>query len=128
MVALFLSACAPLPETKLKDRGRLGTVYKGMTRAEFLRVMGTEVMYVYRPDGHIRQIVPNPYLTETLAKGDLSYEVLTYFVNPRPKEGPVTRDELLPYVFYEGKFVGSGWEFLEQLRRPAETVPSAPAS
>ena len=126
--AFFLSACAPLPETRLKDPDRLGTVYRGMTRAEFLRVMGTEVMYVYRPDGHIRQIVPNPFLTETLSKGEFSYEIITYFVNPRPKEGPVTRDELIPTVFFDGKRVGSGWEFLEELRRPApEPAQSEPA-
>lgn len=119
--ALCLAACSPLPETRLRDSNRLRTVYRGMTKAEFLRVMGTELMFVYRPDGHIRQVIQNPYKTEAFAKGDVEYEIVTYFVNPRPKDGPVTPDELFPYVFFDGKVIGSGQEFVDELRRAAET-------
>lgn len=106
-----LAACTTPPETRLRDSDRLKAVKTGMKKKYVLLNMGTELLTARDTKGGIRAIIPNPYSTEKFESGGKSYEVLYYFVNPKPKDGAVTDDELEPLVFESGRLSGRGWEY-----------------
>ena len=112
---LVLGACTTPPEARLRDQGRLRAVKTGMKKKYVLLNMGTELLTARDTKGDIRAIIPNPYSTEKFESGDKSYEVLYYFVNPNPKDGAVTDDELEPLVFENDRISGRGWEYYRSI-------------
>lgn len=109
-----LAGCVSLPEQRLKDIGRIRRVHNGMTEQELRLLMGEDVMSIQGTEGNIRRVVTNPYTTETVAAGTRVLEVVTYFTNPKPKDGPITDDELTPFVLENGRVIGQGWDFLKK--------------
>jgi len=118
---LFIAACATPPEQRLQDRGRVASIQHRTRMRQVIEQMGNELLTIRDTKGGIRAIVPNPYSSEMVKSGGKEYEVLYYFTNPKPKDGPVTHDELTPIVFEKGRVCGKGWEYYELLKRMSES-------
>ncbi len=119
LIALFAvcaAGCATPPEQKLQERNRGRQFAVGTLQRHVLNIMGRDLLTAQDTKGGIRAIVPNPYSTETFLSGGKEYEVLYYFVNPKPKDGPITHDELLPFIFHQQRMTGKGWAYYETLK------------
>lgn len=106
----------------------MDAISRGMEKKFLLRIMGTDLMTVRDRAGDIREIVPNPYDTQVLALGGKEFELVTYFTNPDPTEGPIARDELTPFVFDDDQLIGWGWEFVDFLKQSLEDRTTSPDS
>jgi len=121
LVILILAGCATankLENFRLQNRQALPKISIGMTKEAVNTLMGTntaeEKEFVgLLFGGYKKQIVNNPYRTETLQGKDKVLEVYYYYTDVKSRDDAITDDELTPIVFDEGKVIGWGWSFLE---------------
>lgn len=116
---MLLAACAPtIFQIANENREHLGRLAIGMTRDQVLEVMGTgtKEARVRGPFG--RFPVSNPYRTETVTMKDGSVvEVLLYCTDFRGAEFAISEDELTPIVLKDGRVIGWGRTFFEEVQR-----------
>lgn len=75
-----------------------------MTREQVLEIMGTMNHHYHRM--HRKPtIIPHPYKTETMTKGDRNFLILYYYTGSR-------RDDLLPIVIEKNRVIGWGNSYL----------------
>lgn len=88
-----------------------GGVTVGMTRSEVQEIMLGEVQKLQMV-GQVK----NPYATE-FRRGQEGqvYEVMFYYAELKTGDNQVSDDELMPVVLLDGKVVGWGWGFLNQV-------------
>jgi tetratricopeptide (TPR) repeat protein len=74
-----------------------------------------------------REVIPNPYRTQTLEQGGMSYEVLFYYTGGVEQEGRITHRELTPVIIENGKLSGWGWghPLTQQLLQPGSPTDQA---
>lgn len=128
-VCVLLAGCAAIEvqeqapaavETSLSRRFvTLRQIAPGMTRPEINSLLGSEIVIGYElvnpANGQYKPItVKNPYRSETVKKGPKEFVVDYYLVGIKEPDDQVTDDELVPLVFQRDKFMGSGWDYLNQ--------------
>jgi hypothetical protein len=74
--------------------------------------MGSRAFYQKHPDF----VVPNPYRTESYQAPDgTRYELLSYYTDMNKEDYKLTKDEMTPLIFENGKLIGWGWTFFDRL-------------
>ncbi len=123
-----LSGCATTPtydpmkaanrQELLLNESSFKAVREGMTIDEVHHIMGTELVIGYKlqdPD-YKPLTIANPYKSETIEQGNYLIE---YYVQAiRQPEGVVSDNELIPFIFKDGKLTGRGWSVVNALRKP----------
>ena len=95
------------------NRSRLSQLSKGMSRAQVLKIMGTDTLRSRAPRG-----ISNPWRTESFqGQSGKSYEVIYYYTAVRTRDGVVSEDELTPIVLANGKLVGWGNTFFTRVKK-----------
>lgn len=102
---LLISGCAGYPQLRDANRTKLSTLDLGMSRDQVVSVMGT--------DGFMA--IKNPYKRESFAIGQDQYEVLYYYTD-FIVEGQPMDTGMTPLILKNGKYIGSGKEFLFKIR------------
>lgn len=111
-----------LDQMRVINRDRLRKLNIGMTKEEVTRIMGERTFYQKSPEF----IVPNPYRIESyLAPDGTKYELQSYYSDLNQEDQKLTKDEMTPLMFENGKLIGWGWIFVEQLDL-RHTVGEAP--
>ena len=110
--ALAFLGCATVPGIALVNRQHLLKLSMGMDKKEALRIMGKKTVSV--SDGLDGKVINNPYISEILKWKDRTFEVIYYLTSDRDIDTntAITKDDLTPLVFDDGKLVGWGKDFL----------------
>lgn len=105
LLIAVLTGCAGYPGLRNGNREKLNQLQLGMSKAQVEAVMGNEGF------GDIRQ----PYKREVFESNGAAYEVLYYYTDVigdyRSMDTGMT-----PVIFRQGKFIGSGKDFLFKVR------------
>jgi len=112
VLVLFFTGCQGEKESNLeREMPGPGGITVGMTKTEVQSAMLDEVRKLQMV-GRVK----NPYSTE-LREGveGRIYEVMLYYSGLTQGDNRVSDDELMPIVLLEGKVVGWGWEFLDEV-------------
>jgi hypothetical protein len=112
VLVLFIPGCQGEKKSDLeREMPGPGGITVGMTKTEVQSAMLDEVRKLQMV-GRVK----NPYSTE-LREGveGRIYEVMLYYSGLKQGDNQVSDDELMPIVLLEGKVVGWGWEFLDQV-------------
>ena len=113
-----------LEEMRAINRSKLRFLSVTMTKEEAVRTMGTRT-FVDEDDDDF--LVSNPYRTESYQAPDGTvYELLSYYTDRYKSDGKLTKEEMTPLIFENGKLIGWGWVFFDKLDLRHATVP-APA-
>ena len=118
LITVIFSGCATTPGIALVNRQHLLRLSRGMDKNEALRIMGKSTVTVH--DGLDGKVINNPYISETLQGKDRIYDVIYYLTSDRDLDSntPVTKGDLTPLFFDDGKLVGWGTDFLEAMAEP----------
>ncbi|MCD4780197.1 MAG: DUF3192 domain-containing protein [Candidatus Omnitrophica bacterium] len=111
----------PVFESMEKKFLDLTPIYIGMSEREVKSVLGQDVVVGFSkspdvPGSFDPIVVQNPYRTEVISGGAVTYDVLYYFYAVKKSDGIIAEEELYPLVFDEGRLVGKGWDFLFKLK------------
>lgn len=143
IVILIIAAIASLPEPdqtpadkarhltlvemRTLNRSQLLKLSPGMSKEQAMAAMGTQAFY----DEDTEFMVPNPYRSETYTAADGTiYELLSYYTDLNKEDYKLSKDEMTPLIFQNGKLVGWGWASVQQLdSRPAAAgTPQGPVA
>jgi hypothetical protein len=120
VIAMFiLSGCATVSQATAKNRVNLSKLSLGMSKEDAIAVMGQKKFsagnFFYN---EIPVTINNPYRNEIVAGKDGStLEVFYYVTDVHRNDGLITDDELTPLVFDNGKLIGWGQTFLNDITR-----------
>lgn len=122
LLCVIWAGCVTIEESPLKSLTRIQQVREGLSKEEVRGILGDEVVVGYEitdvKEGRTKALtVKNPQRTETVRRGDETYEVLFYFTHIRQADGVITDDELTPLVFHRDRLIGKGWRFLKKIRK-----------
>ena len=117
---LFFSGCGEGNAVTIRTENRLNITKIGldMTKAEVLQIMGDKSARA--SFGKNAVTITNPYRSEIRQENGKTYEILYYYTHQDQRDWPTKRfkileRELTPIIFYDGKVVGWGQEFVEKL-------------
>lgn len=119
VVFVLIAGCtSSLDRVRAANRRNLMKLSVGMTKERALATMG------HRSGGGWfgEPKVNSPYKSEILPSGDKTFEVLYYYTDAKSaiyiaNPATVTDDELTPLVFDNGKLIGWGADFLEDIKK-----------
>jgi hypothetical protein len=112
-----------LEDIRALNRGNLKSLSVGMSKEQAMAVMGTRA---FRDDDDGDFVVPNPYRTESYQALDgTMYELLSYYTDLNKSDYKLSKDEMTPLIFENGKLIGWGWVFVDKLDMRHATLPSA---
>lgn len=112
-----------LEDMRALNRGNLKNLSLGMTKEQAMAAMGTRT---FRDDEDRDFLVPNPYRSESYQALDgTRYELLSYYTDFSASDSKLTKDEMTPLIFENGKLIGWGWVFVDKLDMRHATLPSA---
>jgi hypothetical protein len=119
VVFVLVTGCtSSLDRVRAANRRNLQKLSVGMTKEQVLATMGHK-----KGGGRFGEpTVNSPYKSEILPSGDKTFEVLYYYTDAKSaiyiaNPATVTDDELTPLVFDNGKLIGWGTEFLEDIKK-----------
>lgn len=114
-----------LEDMRALNRGNLKNLAVGMTKEQAAAIMGTRT---FRDDDDRDFLVPNPYRSESYQALDgTMYELLSYYTDLNKSGSKLSKDEMTPLIFENGKLIGWGWVFVDKLDMRHATLPSAEA-
>ncbi len=115
LLALACSTTSGVERLTTRNRAGLAALSPGMERAQVLRTMESQTYYVREGPSRRRVRVTNPYreLAIPLQSGS-RVDILYYYTQNEHEDALVTSAELTPVVLEDDRFVGVGWEALEQ--------------
>jgi len=105
ILAASIASCG-YPALRDSNRTKLAMLEPGMSREQVVSIMGTDGF------GEIR----NPYKRETFSIGEDRYEVLNCYADFIQAYQPMETG-MPPVILKNGKYIGSGKEFLFKIRR-----------
>jgi hypothetical protein len=115
-----------MEDIRALNRDNLKKLSVGMTKEQAMAIMGTRT---FRDDNNEDFLVPNPYRSESYQAPDgTKYELLTYYTDWSKSDYKLTKDEMTPLIFEDGKLIGWGWVFVDKLDMRHATLPSAEAA
>jgi Protein of unknown function (DUF3192) len=95
------------------NRSRLSQLSKGMTKAQVMKIMGTDTLRSREPQG-----IANPWRTESFQdRSGRLFEIIYYYTAVRIRDGVVSEDELTPIVLMNGKLIGWGNTFFSRVKK-----------
>lgn len=112
MAVLLISGCTTISlyRTLKPNRENLQKLSIGMTKEQVLETMGTEP-FIWN-----NMTIANPFRVSMLRSSDSMYEVFYYVVKVVTDDGIIDENELIPIVLENGKLVGWGWDYLDNIR------------
>ncbi len=118
-ILFMLSAgcTSSLDRVRTANRQNLLKLSVGMTKEQALSIMGHK-----SGGGRFGEpTVNSPYKSEILQSGDKTFEVLYYYTDIKSviyaaNPAAISDDELTPLVFDNGKLIGWGMDFLENIK------------
>lgn len=114
-----------LEDIRALNRGNLKGLSVGMTKEQAMAIMGTRT---FRDDDDDDFVVPNPYRSESYQALDgTMYELLSYYTDLNKSDSKLSKDEMTPLIFENGKLIGWGWVFVDKLDMRHATLPSGEA-
>lgn len=115
-----------LEDIRALNREHLKNLSVGMTKEQAMAIMGTRT---FRDDDDGDFVVPNPYRSESYQALDGTvYELLSYYTDLNESDYKLSKDEMTPLIFENGKLIGWGWVFVDKLNMRHGTVPSGEAT
>ncbi len=119
VVFVLIAGCtSSLDRVRTANRRNLQKLSVGMTKKQALATMGHK-----RGGGWFGEpTVNSPYKSEILPSGDKTFEVLYYYTDAKnaiyiANPATIKDDELTPLVFDNGKLIGWGADFLEDIKK-----------
>jgi hypothetical protein len=118
LFVLAAGCTSSLDPVRTANRRNLMKLSAGMTKEKAVKIMGHK-----RGGGSFGEpTVNSPYKSEILQGQGKTFEVLYYYTDVRSAiyvANPVTvyDDELTPLVFEDGKLIGWGADFLEDIKK-----------
>jgi hypothetical protein len=95
------------------NRSRLSQLSKGMSKAQVLKIMGTDTLRSGEPQG-----ISNPWRTESFqGQSGRLFEIIYYYTAVRIRDGVVREDELTPIVLMNGKLIGWGNTYFSRVKK-----------
>lgn len=112
-----------LEDMRELNRGNLKRLAVGMTKEQAMAIMGTRT---FRDEDDGDFVVPNPYRSESYQALDgTMYELLSYYTDLNQSDYKLSKDEMTPLIFENGKLIGWGWVFVDKLDMRHATLPTA---
>lgn len=112
-----------LEDMRELNRGNLKRLAVGMTKEQAMAIMGTRT---FRDEDDGDFVVPNPYRSESYQALDgTMYELLSYYTDLNRSDYQLSKDEMTPLIFENGKLIGWGWVFVDKLDMRHATLPTA---
>jgi hypothetical protein len=118
LFVLVAGCTSSLDRVRTANRRNLLKLSVGMTKEQALATMGHK-----SGGGRFGEpTVNSPYKSEILPSGEKTFEVLYYYTDIKSaiytaNPATVTDDELTPLVFDNGKLIGWGADFLEDIKK-----------
>jgi hypothetical protein len=106
----------------LLNEGGFKAVQDGMTMTQVHQAMGTALLigYKFQDPDYKPLTIPNPYRSEEI-KGT-GYIIEYYIQAISQPDDKISDNELMPFIFKDGKLIGRGWPLANSLR------PSKPSA
>lgn len=119
-LCLGLIGCAAISRSVATDKKDLLKLSIGMPKEDVIRIMGTKTVELYYMANIYvgekkRSTRNNPYRSEILRGEDKTLEVIYYVTDLKNNDHVISNDELTPLVFDNGKLIGWGWSFLQDI-------------
>ena len=102
---MLIAGCAGYPQLRDSNRTKMATLELGMSRDQVVSTMGNDKFMA----------IQNPYKREVFALGQDQYEVLYYYTD-FIEEGQPMDTGMTPVILKNGKYSGSGKEYLFKIR------------
>ena len=118
LLVLIAGCTSSLDRVRTANRRNLLKLSVGMTKEQALAIMGHK-----SGGGRFGEpTVNSPYKSEILQGKDKTFEVLYYYTDIKSaiytaNPATITDDELTPLVFDNGKLIGWGADFLEDIKK-----------
>jgi hypothetical protein len=118
LLVLAVGCTSSLDRVRTANRRNLLKLSVGLTKEQVIATMGHK-----KGGGRFGEpTVNSPYKSEIVRSGDKTFEVLYYYTDiksPIYAANPavITDDELTPLVFENGKLIGWGTSFLEDIKK-----------
>jgi hypothetical protein len=118
LFVLIAGCTSSLDRVRTANRRNLLKLSVGMTKEQALAIMGNK-----SGGGTFGEpTVNSPYKSEILQGKDKTFEVLYYYTDIKSaiyiaNPATITDDELTPLVFDNGKLIGWGADFLEDIKK-----------
>ncbi len=144
VICMTLQGCASFhwavsdSDVARQNKTRLEKLSTGMSKADALRLMGTQAQKartVYYEYGNQWEFpmddleIRNPYKVEVMkGKENKSYEIVYYYTTVKKLDGAIADDELTPLVFENERLIGWGDRFLKELIQKEELHQEFPSS
>jgi hypothetical protein len=118
LFVLIAGCTSSLDRVRTANRRNLLKLSVGMTKEQTLAIMGNK-----SGGGRFGEpTVNSPYKSEILQGKDKTFEVLYYYTDIKSaiyiaNPATITDDELTPLVFDNGKLIGWGVDFLEDIKK-----------
>ncbi len=112
LVLVFISGCAGLSmyEAIKPNKANLMKLKVDMPEGQVMKIMGDN------PISSKSMSIDNPYRVESLNMASGSYRIVYYVIQVVVDDDIISDEELTPIVFKDGKLVGWGWNFMENIR------------
>lgn len=115
LLLAFAAGCASLSDIRAQNRQKLLQLSIGASKADVLRIMGTET--VKADEG---SVITNPYRSELYRSGAHTFELILYYTDIKKADGAITDDELTPIILMDGKVDGWGWSYWDAVVKKYE--------
>jgi hypothetical protein len=118
LFVLIAGCTSSLDRVRTANRRNLLKLSVGMTKEQALAIMGHK-----SGGGRFGEpTVNSPYKSEILPGKDKTFEVLYYYTDVEStvytaNPATITDDELTPLIFDNGKLIGWGTDFLEDIKQ-----------
>jgi hypothetical protein len=118
LFVLIAGCTSSLDRVRTANRRNLLKLSVGMTKEQALAIMGNK-----SGGGRFGEpTVNSPYKSEILPGKDKTFEVLYYYTDVEStiytaNPATITDDELTPLIFDNGKLIGWGADFLEDIKK-----------
>jgi len=111
-LAVLVLGCATMSFYRSVDKNKenVGKLTTGMSKDEVLKIMGTE------PTNLKETPINNPYRIQELQGVDKTYEIIYYVTDVIIDDNVIDENELTPIVLSDGKVIGWGWGYMENIR------------
>ncbi|MFH1441154.1 MAG: DUF3192 domain-containing protein [Candidatus Omnitrophota bacterium] len=112
LMFMLISGCAGLSmyEAVSPNKSNLAKLRVDMPEDEAMKIMGD------KPISSSSMSIDNPYRVESMEAATGSYKIVYYVTQVVLDDDTISDEELTPIVFKDGKLVGWGWNFMENLR------------
>jgi len=111
--ALTWVGCTSVDTVASINRSRLSQLSKGMSKAQVLKIMGTDTLRSEASQG-----ISNPWRRESFQDhSGRFFEIIYYYTTVRNRDGIVSEDELTPIILMNGKLLGWGNTLLARAKK-----------